>query len=69
MVDHVEPVGEPIVSMAIQLRHAATARVATVDVLIAATAAQHEAILVHRDPHFAALPAGRLVQEVLPDKA
>jgi predicted nucleic acid-binding protein len=50
------------------LRHKATARVATVDALITATAAYRGAILVHRDPHFAALPVGRPMQETLPDK-
>lgn len=63
------PISEAIVELAMDLRNAATSRIATVDCLIAATAVQHGAILVHRDPHFAALPAGKPTQEVLPDKA
>jgi predicted nucleic acid-binding protein len=38
------------------------------DLLIAATAAVRQAILVHRDPHFAAVPADLLQQETLPAK-
>lgn len=65
----VVPVTEEIVDLAMELRQAATARIATADCIIGATAAYHGATLVHRDPHFAALPAGRLAQETLPDKA
>ena len=68
-VAEVVPVSESMVDLARQLRHEATARVATVDALIAATAAYRGAILVHRDPHFAALPVGRPMQEMLPGKA
>ena len=68
-VAEVVPVSEAIADLARKLRRAATARVATVDALIAATAAHHEAILVHRDAHFAALPVGRPMQETLPNKA
>lgn len=65
----VVPVTEEVVQFARELRRAATARIATVDVTIAATAAHHGAILVHRDPHFASLPAGRPEQEALPEKS
>jgi predicted nucleic acid-binding protein len=36
------------------------------DVLIAATASLGNATLVHRDPHFVAIPSSLLKQEVLP---
>ena len=67
-VDRIVPVSEAIIDLAMDLREAATARIATADCLIAATAAHHGATLVHRDPHFEALPAGRPAQETLPDK-
>lgn len=67
-VSEVVPVTEPILDLAFGLRRAASARIALADCLIAATAAHHGATLVHRDPHFDALPAGRPSQEKLPDK-
>lgn len=63
------PVTEETLTVAFELRRASTSRLAIADLLIAATAAQRGAVLVHRDPHFAALPAGRPAQEALPDKA
>ena len=68
-VDAVLPVTESVLEVAFALRRASTARIALADLLIAATAAQQEAVLVHRDPHFAALPPGNPRQEHLPDKA
>lgn len=56
----------PVVLRANALRHAATRRLPYVDALIAATAAQHGAVLLHRDPHFAWLSDGALSQEMLP---
>lgn len=50
------PVTEPVALRAIKLRDAATSRLPTIDSLIAATAAHQDAILVHRDPHFLAIP-------------
>ena len=50
------PVDEAITLRAVALRQSAPARVPAIDTLIAATAAQHGAALVHRDPHLAALP-------------
>lgn len=55
-------------SEAIRLRNSATAHVAAMDVLIAATASLANATPVHRDPHFAANPVNLLKQEVLPTK-
>jgi predicted nucleic acid-binding protein len=40
----------------------------TMDVLIAASASLRGVTLVHRDPHFAAIPARLLKHEVLPAK-
>jgi predicted nucleic acid-binding protein len=38
------------------------------DILIAASASLRNATLVHRDPHFAAISAQLLKQEILPAK-
>lgn len=67
-VAEVVPLTSEIVRLALELRAQASARIATVDCVIAASAVWHGATLVHRDPHFAALPAARLAQEALPDK-
>lgn len=52
---------------AIELRRAATTRLPTIDSVIAASASRHEAVLVHRDPHFTSVPDHMLKQEMLPD--
>jgi predicted nucleic acid-binding protein len=72
--DHL-PLFEQIISVdfslclkAIELRRAATARLPTIDSLIAAAAAQQNAVLVHRDPHFKSIPGHLLKQELLPAK-
>jgi predicted nucleic acid-binding protein len=72
--DHL-PLFEQIISVdfslclkAIELRRAATARLPTIDSLIAAAAAQRNAVLVHRDPHFKSIPGHLLKQELLPAK-
>jgi len=57
-------VSESVIERAIDLR-----RTSLADSIIAATAELYGAILVHRDPHFTALPSGRPVQELLPDKS
>ncbi len=59
------PVSEAIALRAIVLRKAASTRVPAIDALIAATAAHHGAILVHRDPHFTALPADQVRRQAL----
>ena len=56
----------PIAHRAIQLRAATPQRLPTVDALIAATAAEHDLILVHRDPHLSAIPTASLQQMRLP---
>lgn len=50
------------------VRTEATARIAAMDTLIAATASVRNATLVHRDPHFLAIPTTLLNQEILPAK-
>jgi len=69
------PLFERIVSVdlslclkAIELRCAATSRLPTIDSLIAAAAAKHDAALVHRNPHFKPIPGHLLKQEILPEK-
>ena len=50
------------------LRAATRPRLPLVDALIAASAKQHSAILVHRDPHMVTIPASLLNQVMLPPK-
>lgn len=59
------PVDEAVALRAVALRQAATARVPAIDVLIAATAAHHNAILVHRDAHFLSIAEEWLKQQHL----
>ncbi len=61
-------VDEVIRSEGVRLRISATARASAMDTLIAATASVRGATLVHRDPHFTAIPASMLKQEMLPPK-
>lgn len=68
LLDEVADLTEAVRSEAIRLRIGATVRVSAVDVLIGATASLKNATLVHRDPHFAAIPDSLLRQEVLPAK-
>lgn len=58
-------IDEPTALLAVELRLAAAGRLPTVDSLIAACAAKNNSILVHRDPHFQAIPANLLHQEFL----
>ena len=68
LLDEVEDVDEAVRSEAIRLRTGATAHVSAMDVLIAATASLKHATLLHRDPHFDAIPTNLLKQETLPAK-
>ena len=68
LFESVLPVDRTVTEKAVELRRAATARLPTIDSLIAATAAVHGAALVHSDPHFAAIPTDLLRQEVLSGK-
>ena len=68
LLNDIVVVDEAVRSEAIRLRTSATAHVAAMDILIAATASLKNATLVHRDPHFTAIPPSLLKQEVLPAK-
>lgn len=59
---------EKIARQAIVLRASMPERLPTVDGLIAATAGVHGLILIHRDPHLAAIPSHLLQQQQLPHK-
>ncbi len=62
------PADDAIASRAQLLRQTAATRLPNMDALIAATAAEHGAILVHRDPHMAGIPTSVVAQFVLPEK-
>jgi predicted nucleic acid-binding protein len=68
LFERIVPVDLQLCLKAAELRRAATARLPTIDSLIAATAAEHDAVLVHRDPHFTSIPGHLLNQELLPEK-
>jgi predicted nucleic acid-binding protein len=59
------PASEEIALRAVAIRRASASRIPAVDALIAGTAAVHGAVLVHRDPHFLAIPMELLRQEYL----
>ena len=61
------PADEAVALRAIALREAGGERIPAMDTLIAATAAHHNATLVHRDPHFGGLPEGSVAQLALID--
>ena len=68
LLDEVADVDESVRAEAVHLRTSATARLSAMDALIAATASSRRATLIHRDPHFAAVPTQLLQQEFLPAK-
>ena len=68
MASGVDPVSVEVVRRSLDLRGAATLRLPQIDALIAATAMLHDAVLVHRDPHFLSIPGYLLRQEALPEK-
>ena len=68
LLTSMHPVTLDVISKSIALRSAATGRLPQIDALIAATATSLNAVLVHRDPHFSAVPGDLLQQEVLPEK-
>lgn len=65
LFDRLIPSDEAVVRQAIALREATPARLPAMDSLIAATAAHHDAILIHRDPHFLSIPDTSLKQKLL----
>jgi predicted nucleic acid-binding protein len=62
---HILPVDETTAIRAVALRQNAGAHVPAMDSHIAATASIHDAVLVHRDPHFLAIDPDGLKQEYL----
>ena len=56
------PVDRAIAELACHIRAAAPRRLPLVDALIAATARSAGAVLVHKDPHMAGIPAGVVKQ-------
>jgi predicted nucleic acid-binding protein len=60
LFDAVLSVDPHVVDQSIALRRATPDRLPTTDSLIAATAAVHSLVLVHRDAHFQSIPADRL---------
>jgi predicted nucleic acid-binding protein len=68
LFEQIIPVDLALCSKAIELRRGAITRLPTIDSLIAAGAVEHEAVLVHRDPHFTSIPGHLLKQELLPEK-
>jgi predicted nucleic acid-binding protein len=61
------PADETVAHEAVELRATTPHRLPTIDALIAATAVAHQLTLIHRDPHFAAIPPHLLRQQQLPD--
>lgn len=59
------PMDEHVAARANALRQDTPKRIPSVDAMIAATAATHNAVLVHRDPHYSAISEGQLQQLVL----
>jgi predicted nucleic acid-binding protein len=68
LFERIVSVDLPLCLKAVELRRAATARLPTIDSLIAAAAVEYDAVLVHRDPHFTSIPGHLLKQELLPEK-
>jgi predicted nucleic acid-binding protein len=68
LFERIIPVDVSLCLNAIKLRRAATARLPAIDALIAAAAVEHDAVLVHRDPHYESIPGHLLKQELLPEK-
>ncbi len=62
------PFSREIADAAMDLRAAIRPRLPLVDALIAASAKKHSAVLVHRDPHMATIPASLVSQLMLPPK-
>jgi predicted nucleic acid-binding protein len=65
LFSQIAPLNETVALLAVSLRQSASSRIPAIDAMIAATAAHHRAILVHRDPHFLALPDEEVNQQYL----
>ena len=68
VIDEFVPVDEAVCARAAELKRSTSARLPSIDALIAAAASLRAATLVHRDPHFLAIPPNLLTQECLPAK-
>ena len=68
LVTAVIPVDKTTSITVLEITAKATNRVPMVDAIIAATAIQHGAVLLHRDAHFRSVPQAMLHQEELPSK-
>jgi predicted nucleic acid-binding protein len=68
LLDDPEPVTKEVVSVAFDIRCQVGPRLPNADAIIAATAKLRAAALVHRDPHFTAIPEKILRQIVLPSR-
>ena len=62
------PVDRQVAELAAEIRGVAASRVPLVDAIIAGCARHSDAVLVHRDPHMDAIPAGFVKQLRLPDR-
>lgn len=62
------PFSRETAGAAMDLRSTTRPRLPLVDALIAASAKEHGAILVHRDPHRATIPTSLASQFMLPPK-
>lgn len=68
LLARVLPVMQRTGHIAAELRSRTPERLPLVDALIAATAKEHDLMLVHRDTHMAVIPASDVSQLVLPPK-
>jgi predicted nucleic acid-binding protein len=68
LFERIVSVDLPLCLKAVELRRAATARLPIIDSLIAASAVEYDAVLLHRDPNFTSIPRHLLKQELLPEK-
>lgn len=66
LFDKVLPIDEKTALQALEIGRATPSRLPLVDALIAAVAAQSQAVLVHRDQHMSAIPPSVLKSLVLP---
>ena len=62
------PFSRETADAAMELRSTTRPRLPLVDALIAASAKQHGATLVHRDPHMSGIQSSLVKQQVLPSK-
>ncbi len=66
LVHKVIPTDQVIAKLVLSIAVNAAGRIPSVDSIIAATAMQHDAVLLHRDAHFRGIPKSMLHQEELP---